>query len=144
MQERIQRGVNVNLSALFRLPKPAFFRYILPEEGWFGQPKYITQIYINSSLYPFLLKKSSLLTKQTDSITCLIRGAPAGLLSTVVCWIFEFFNTSCFSVFLCPLTLRGKLGNWHSQWFLPSEHTITRGINLTWFAFILIWRIVYF
>lgn len=32
-------------------------------EGWFAQPKYSTQIYINQSeFYRFLLKKSSLLT----------------------------------------------------------------------------------
>ena len=28
-----------------------------PEEGWFGQPKYSTNIYVNSTFYPFRLKK---------------------------------------------------------------------------------------
>ena len=32
-----------------------YFTYFVPEEGWFGQPKYSTQIYNFSTLYRFLL-----------------------------------------------------------------------------------------
>ena len=41
-QKPIQRRKVLNLCTIFRLAKPAFF--FVPEEGWFGQPKYSTQI----------------------------------------------------------------------------------------------------
>ena len=46
-QKPIQRRKVINLCTIFRLAKP--------EEGWFGQPKYSTQIYNLSTLYRFLL-----------------------------------------------------------------------------------------
>ena len=49
------------MCTIFRLAKPAFFRYkVVPEEGGFGQPKYSTHKKDPSTLCRLLLKRNCL------------------------------------------------------------------------------------
>ena len=70
LQEAIQRGVNINLSTIFQLAKGAFYRYnalhLVPEEGWFGRPKY----YIDSWLKKFASYNNEQIRSLDEVVSC--------------------------------------------------------------------------